>query len=233
MNLRKLVWAITPLLLAAALTACNVGKSAEPTLDVNAIYTAAARTLTAERNSQETQTAQAASPTPKASPTALASLAVLPTLAIGTGSVPFGTPPVLFGTLGANTPGVSGLPTLPAGGNTAVGCDNSAYSSETDPLDKAKINAGKDFTKGWEMLNTGTCKWGEGYSWAFVSGDNMSCNNVVYSAKDAATEPGHSNSFIVHCTAPSQAGEYKGFWQMKNASGTAFGVRPWVDIVVP
>jgi hypothetical protein len=226
MNLRKLVWAITPVLVAAALVACNVGKAPEPTLDVNAIYTAAARTLLAERNAQETQTAQAASPTPKASPTALASVAPLPTLAIGTGSVPFGTP-------GANTPVVSGLPTLPAGGNTAVGCDNSAFLDETAPLDKAKIAAGKDFTKGWEMQNTGTCTWGAGYSWSFVSGDSMGCNNVVYTANDTATEPGHSNSFIVHCTAPSQAGEYKGLWQMKNASGVAFGVIPWVDIVVP
>jgi hypothetical protein len=226
MQLKKFVWATAAIFVAAALVSCNTGK-AEPTPDVNAIYTSAARTLTAGLSAQETKTAGAVSPTPKASPTALASLAPLPTLAIGTGSVPFGTP----GTSG--TAGLPGLPTLPAGGNTAVGCDNSAFVSETKPLDKAKIDAGKDFTKGWEMENNGTCSWGEGYSWAFVSGDNMNCNNVVYKSSDTATDPGHSNTFLVNCTAPDKAGEYKGLWQMKNAQGTPFGVIPWVDIVVP
>ena len=216
MQLKKSVLALAAIFSAAALASCNVGKSAEPTPDVNAIYTSAARTLTAGLSAQETKTAEAVSPTPNSSPTPLASLVALPTLAIGTGSVPFGTPPVVFGTPGAlPTTGLPGLPTVPAGGNTAVGCDNSAFVSETKPLDKAQIAAGEDFTKGWEMENTGTCTWGEGYSWTFVSGDNMDCNNVVYKANDATTAPGHSNTFIVNCTAPDQSGEYKGIWQKR------------------
>jgi hypothetical protein len=238
MQFKRLVWASTAVFVCTALVSCG-GKQAEPTPDVNAIYTSAAHTMVAGISAQETKTAQAVSPTPKSSPTPLASLAALPTLAIGTGSVPFGTLPVIFGTPGGlPTSSLPGLPTLPAGGNTgggntAVGCDNSAFASETKPLDKAQISAGTDFTKGWEMTNNGTCTWGEGYSWSFVSGDNMSCNNVIYKANDATTAPGHSNSFIVHCTAPDKSGEYKGLWQMKNAQGTPFGVIPWVDIVVP
>ena len=115
----------------------------------------------------------------------------------------------------------------------AVGCDNAAYIGETKPYDKTKLDAGKDFDKGWELENTGTCTWGTGYSFAFSSGDDMQCTSVVYKANDTETDPGHSNTFIVHCTAPTTSGEYKSVFQMKNAQGTAFGAFPYVDIIVP
>ena len=82
------------------------------------------------------------------------------------------------------------------------------------------------------MQNTGTCTWDQGYSWVFVSGDKMDCNNVVIGPDDKTTPPGHSNTFIVNCYAPGKHGEYKGFWSMKNDTGTLFGFKPWVDIVV-
>ena len=231
MQLKKPARALAALLMTADLASCSIGGAPQPTQDVNAIFTAAAQTLLAGMSAQQTQTAQAASPTSLPSPTPLASLASQATFAIGTSSVPFGTPRPI------TTSGIPVLPTLAVAGTsntglTAVGCDNATYVSETDPLDKAQISAGKDFTKGWQMQNTGTCSWGTGYSWAFASGDDMGCNSVVYKANDAATDPGHSNTFIVNCTAPSTAGEYKAFWQMKNDKGTAFGFSPWVDIVV-
>ena len=73
-----------------ALTACNIGRSPEPTPDVNALYTAAAETLIAQFNEQQTQTAQAVTPTPQASPTPLASPSPLPTFALP-GLTPLGT----------------------------------------------------------------------------------------------------------------------------------------------
>ena len=106
MQIKKLVWAITALVMAATLAACNLGKAPEPTQDVNAIYTSAAQTMIAALNVQQTQTAQAVTPTIEASPTALASLAPQATFAIATGSIPFGTPgtPLAFGTPGTVIP---------------------------------------------------------------------------------------------------------------------------------
>lgn len=54
MRLNKLVWATTVVVVAAALTSCNLGKAAEPTPDVGAIYTAAAQTMIAGLSAQQT-----------------------------------------------------------------------------------------------------------------------------------------------------------------------------------
>ncbi len=234
MSFRKFAGTAAAVFMVAALTSCGTGTTPAPTIDANAIYTAAAQTLAAGIGAGETQTAQAVTPTGAASPTPLA------TFSIATGSSPFGTP--LAGGTPFNfivTPPAGTTP-LPAGtqagggsGSGAVGCNNATYLSETDPLDKTQISAGKKFTKGWSMQNSGTCAWGTGYSWAFVSGDQMAGVNIAITAKDTSTAPGHSNTFIVKLTAPATAGEYKGFWRMKAPDGTFFGDMPWVDIVVP
>lgn len=219
MRIKKLTWAGILLFVAAALASCNVGSTPEPTIDVNAIFTLAAATMDAQLNSQETQTAQAASPT---SP---ATMTPAPTFPV----IPLGTP------LSGNTPGGAVLPTTSTGGgglgSTAVGCDDASFQSETIP-DGTQFNAGDDFTKSWSFQNTGTCTWNSGYSFAFVTGDLMGGKDILISKDADFTAPGHSQAFNVKLTAPATAGEYKGFWQMKNAAGTAFGSRVWVDIVV-
>lgn len=117
-------------------------------------------------------------------------------------------------------------------GSTAVGCDNATYLSETAPDDGTQITAGDAFTKGWSLQNSGTCAWNAGYSFAFVMGDQMGGKDIVLSKDADFTDPGHSQTFIVKLQAPAIAGTYKGYWQMKNATGVEFGSRVWVDIVV-
>jgi hypothetical protein len=219
MRIKKFTWAITALSLAAALSSCNIGSTPAPTLDVNAIFTFAAATMNAQLNDQGTQTAQAASPTPAAT------LTPLPTFPV----IPLGTP---FSTA---IPGGAALPTASTGGglgSTAVGCDNATYLSETKPNDGTQITAGDTYTKGWSLQNTGTCTWNAGYTFAYVTGDQMGGKDIVLSKDADFTDPGHSQTFIIKLQAPASAGEYKGYWQMKNAKGTPFGSRVWVDIVV-
>lgn len=205
--------------LAALLASCNIGATTEPTIDVNSIFTFAAGTMNAQLNDQATQTAQAASPTLSAS------LTPLPTLPV----IPLGTP------FSLNTPAAA-LPTASTGGgtlgSTAVGCDDANYVSETKPDDGSEITAGNTFTKGWSLLNKGTCAWKASYAFAFDSGDLMGGKDIIISKEEDFTDPGHSQTFIVKLTAPATAGEYKGYWRMKNNQGTPFGSRVWVDIVV-
>ncbi|HTP00336.1 MAG TPA: NBR1-Ig-like domain-containing protein [Anaerolineales bacterium] len=235
MRLNKIVWATAAILLAAVLTSCNIGKAPEPTVDANAIYTSAAETMVADLGSQQTQTAQAVPPTAQASPTALATITPLATFAVGTGVIPFGTP-LGFGTLTSTTPGVSITATLlPAGTNSVsfpVGCDNATYLGETPPDDGTRIEGGKKFDKGWSFLNSGTCTWDVGYSFAFKDGDQLQGENIRISQDSDKTKPGAGQAFNVQFQAPVGAGEYKGRWQMKNASGVWFGSIVWVDIVV-
>jgi hypothetical protein len=224
MSFRKIMGTTIATLMIALLTSCNIGKAPEPTLDANAIYTSAAQTMSAGVRAHETETAAAATPTLAASPAPLASVAPLPTFAIATSSAPFG-----LSTLAV------GVTSLPAGTavSAASGCNNAAYVTETGPVDKSSITAGKTFIKTFTMNNTGTCSWTAGYSFSFVSGDQLGGNSVTYSAKDAATDPGHTNVFKLTLTAPTAAGEYIGHWQMETPDGKRFGDRPYFDIIVP
>lgn len=225
MQSKKLIWTSVVVLAATALAACNIGKAPEPTPDVNGIYTSAAQTMIAALGQQQTQTAQAV---PSATATPQASLTPLATFAIATGSTPFGTPLVL------GTPSTL-RPTLPSGTGVysyPVGCNDATFIGETKPLDGTVLLPGKLFDKGWSMQNSGTCKWDEGYSFAFKSGERMQGENINITAQSDFTAPGHSQAFIVHMQAPAATGEYKGYWQMKDDKGNWFGSIVFVDIVV-
>ena len=90
MQLTKLAWVTTAILITGTVASCNIGKAPEPTPDVNAIYTQAAQTSVAGFNADQTQTAEAV---PTATATVQAA-APLPTFAIsGTGVIPSGVTP--------------------------------------------------------------------------------------------------------------------------------------------
>jgi hypothetical protein len=105
---------------------------------------------------------------------------------------------------------------------------------ETLP-DKSVVAAGKNFTKAWEIRNTGTCSWDEGFVFAFqpdLSSSGIEGYDIVINNKDEFTKPGHTQSFIVKLTAPTTPGEYKGYWKLKTNEGTYFGPLVYFDIVV-
>lgn len=234
MQLKKLIWAAAVILLTAALTSCNIGKSPEPTVDVNAVFTSAAGTMVAQLNDQQTQTAVAVTPTPLSSPTSLDTFTPLPTFSQA--STPFGSTPFIFDTPGI---GVTPLaPTLPSSGSVvsgmAVGCNNATFVAETIP-DGTVIVPAKKFSKAWELLNSGTCTWDEGYSFDFKSGEQMQGDNVTMTKQSNSgdfTAPGHTQTFVIHMWTPGTAGEYKGYWQMKGDDGNWFGSLVSVDVVV-
>lgn len=214
--------------------ACGPKATATPTQDAGAIQTQAMQVVATQFFMQQTQTAVANESTVQPTAT-VPPLLVSPTFIVsGTpGSVaftPFSTTPL------STTPFATIIPTLPASGSgtTANGCNDSQFVSETIP-DKTTMSPGKEFTKVWEMLNTGTCSWETGYVFAFlpdVSTAGFIGHDVVYKASDATTSPQHSQSFVLKLKAPDKAGEYFGYWKMKDASGNFFGARVYVDIIV-
>jgi hypothetical protein len=177
---------------------------------VNAAYTSAAETLSAQQ-----LTLQAASPT------------VTPTLETPTPSLT----PTLFVT---NTLPVLVSPTTSTGGTTgggsgAVGCDNSVYVADVTIPDKTAMTAGQTFVKTWKLQNTGTCPWTTSYSVTFLSGNQMSGKNTPLTV---AVQPGQSGDVSVSLVAPTTAGTAIGYWRLSNASGVQFGTSFYVEIVV-
>lgn len=227
------------------LTACNVGSAPAPTIDANAINTAALGTAMAQISSQQTMTALAApsaTSLPTNAPISLATVGgTVPTANAGgvLPTVSFNTTPVTNTTPLAGFTNVAGSPMAPTAaggiiGDTKAGCNDGAFVGETLP-DKSVVGAGKNFTKAWEIKNTGTCNWDEGYSFAFqpdLSSAGIEGYDIVIKQKDEITKPNHSQSFIVKLTAPTTPGEYKGYWKLKTDDGTPFGPLVYFDIVV-
>jgi len=227
-------------LIAAALflVGCNVGAAPSPTLDVNAINTAIVGTTVAQLSVQFTQTALAA---PTSSPASSDTQAVLPTFALPTQSGASPTTGALP-TLSFNTTPVAGFTPLATSAvsttsgisNTAAGCNDGLFIGETLP-DGSKVGPGKNFEKAWEIKNTGTCTWDEGYAFVFLpdrSSSEIEGYDIVINQSDEFTKPNHSQSFVVKLTAPTTSGEYKAYWQLRTDDGTFFGPLVYLSIIV-
>ena len=217
------------LALATLLSACNLGKEPEPTVDVGAIATSAVETVLANAAAQQTQTALAAPPTVPAvtlPPTATA----IPTFAIpGTAAA------------GATAlPTVGGLPTTSAFASpttsvlapTLAGpvCNDSVFITETVP-DGTVFKPGQDFEKSWTLQNTGTCTWDDGYALVYLGG-TLDGYNIKIKKKEDFTPPGSTIVFKVNLTASLEPKEYTDCWRMRDDRNYYFGTYVCVTIVV-
>ncbi len=127
-----------------------------------------------------------------------------------------------------------GAPTQNAAAQTY--CDWAKFVADVSVPDGTSFSGGTAFTKTWRLKNNGTCTWTTGYSLVFASGEKMGGPESVPLTTTVA--PGQSVDISVNLTAPAAGGSYRGFWQLKNASGAVFGIgttanKPfWVDIKV-
>ncbi|MDO9131359.1 MAG: NBR1-Ig-like domain-containing protein, partial [Anaerolineales bacterium] len=115
-------------------------------------------------------------------------------------------------------------------------CDWAQFIADVTVPDGATFAPGTAFTKTWRLKNIGTCTWTTSYALVFVSGSQMGAPSVVNLPSSVA--PGGTVDVSVNMTAPSTNGRYRGYWQLRNASGVLFGIGTyanrsfWVDINV-
>ena len=234
MRLRKYLW-LAISILAFGLTSCNMGKTPEPTTDVNAVYTSVASTMIAQMNEQLTQTVQAVPPTTFASPTELTALPTLPPLSIESTFTPSNPNAIGSTTSPVSTP-VSGTPlavaTTGASSSTAVGCADSIFFADETIPDGTVETAGTTFQKTWRMKNTGTCAWGGGFRFAFAYGDKFGTGSHTITLTTNSVPPGGSKDFGITLTAPSVPNTYRGCWKMQTDQGYWFGQAACVSIKV-
>jgi ABC-type amino acid transport substrate-binding protein/heat shock protein HslJ len=95
------------------------------------------------------------------------------------------------------------------------------------------LSPGQPFTKGWRILNNGTCTWKTSYTMAYTSG-NVSAAQMGGQPIPVTREvkPGDTFDFQVNLIAPVKPGSYQGYWNLRNAQNTKFGQTVWVDIIV-
>lgn len=143
---------------------------------------------------------------------------------------PSGTPPAPPPTLtplppltATATPFDTPPPTIPP-----AGCDKAAFVSDVTIPDSTLLAPGAGFTKTWRLRNVGRCTWTTAYSLVFYSGEQMGAPTSVNFPWSVA--PGQTVDLSVNMVAPPSAGEYRGFWILRNASGALFGIGQNADM---
>ncbi len=126
---------------------------------------------------------------------------------------------------------------LPPANDSEGECvDDILFTSDITIPDDTIIAAGETFTKTWELLNNGTCTWGAGYSLVFTAGDQMGSPDIRPLGQTVG--PGETIELSITLTAPTEPGNYRGEWKLRNANGVLFGIGVeaddpfWVQIVV-
>ena len=115
-------------------------------------------------------------------------------------------------------------------------CDAAQFVADVTIPDGTTFKAGDTFNKTWRLKNVGTCTWSTSYTLVYVSGDKLGALASVQLPKSVA--PGQTVDVTVAMTAPANAGTYRGYWQLKNASAKLFGIGYnadksfWVEIKV-
>jgi hypothetical protein len=236
MKFRKLIWLMGITTLAVALSSCTLGATPAPvaTQDVGAIQTQAF-------NQVLTQIALQSSPTPMPTNTPLATptLSEPPTFAPVGGGLATSTP-FLFNTPDSGfllTPLASPVPTIGVLSTitTKNGCNDGILVAESKPYDGAVLQPGQDFEKVFQFLNTGTCTWDEGYTFAFMadfSTTGFKGSNIVIKKPEEFVKPGSSISFVMKLVANNKPGTYQGTWKLKDDLGNYFGSMVWVKYVI-
>lgn len=229
-----------------ALAACNVGATPAPTVDVNAINTAAVATAMGQISAQLTQTALAApTNTPAATDTPLSLVTSvvpgLPTTAAGASPTAGGLPTLSFNTTpGENTTPLAGFTpagtsVVPAGPTTSLGdaCNNSAFIADVTYEDGTVIKPGINFEKIWRVQNTGTCTWDDGYKLVFIAGDKaLDPYNFEFKRSEDFVAGGETADLGIDLTSPLKAGSYSATWRMQSDTGVFFGTLLTVVIEV-
>jgi hypothetical protein len=187
-----------------------------PTIDPNAVYTAAAQTA-------DTRLTEIAAVTPSVTPVPPTPTAdVTQTASAQTAQVQL---TLVSDT--TSTPTATGLSTSPPTGSTA---DRAAYVADVTIPDGTDFSPGTSFTKTWRLSNSGTTTWSTSYSLVFIGGDKMGDNTSTAVPQEVA--PGAEIELSVVLVAPNTPGRYRGYWKMLNASGQYFDESVYVEIDV-
>lgn len=189
--------------LSLLLAACKTSQ-AEPTatqLDPNVVYTAAAQTAEAKMTelSAITPTPLPATPTETPAPPTVTS-----------------TPTTIPATPTFTLPADSGTPG-----------DKAEFVADVTVPDGTEYQPGEAFTKTWRVKNAGTATWTTAYSLVFANGAQMDGPSSLLLPLDVA--PGQTMDISVNLVAPTDSGNYFGFWMLRNSNDQDFGVGPEAD----
>lgn len=104
------------------------------------------------------------------------------------------------------------------------------WLSDVTLPDGSIVEAGEVLDKQWEVENSGTCNWEEGYTLRQVDGDKLG------SPESMPLVPARAKTTVilrVELKAPQESGRYTAAWQAFNHNDQPFGDQVFVEFVVP
>jgi hypothetical protein len=135
------------------------------------------------------------------------------------------TPAPVIPTATAVPPTATQIPTatqVPATPTPSLPCNEIGFIGDVSIPDGSILSPGMYFNKTWRLRNMGSCTWTSGYDLVYVGGDLL--GGPSQQAIPANVAPGEVIDLTVSLTAPARDGFYRGFWRLRDASGTLFGV---------
>ncbi len=111
-------------------------------------------------------------------------------------------------------------PTIAIATTSTSTCDVAQFITDVTIPDGTIMTPGQAFTKTWRFKNAGTCSWTPSYAVVFSSGNQM--GGPATQALVGNVNPGQTIDISVNLTAPAAAGDYTGYWKLRNASGVLF-----------
>lgn len=106
-------------------------------------------------------------------------------------------------------------------------CDAAEFLSDVTYPDGSIVARNSTFVKIWRIKNVGTCSWTTSYALVFFNGDAMSAPSAVALAGNVA--PGQYIEIPVTLKSPNTDGNFAGYWKLRNASGSLFGIGAQAD----
>ncbi|MCA9942348.1 MAG: hypothetical protein KC449_02655, partial [Anaerolineales bacterium] len=106
---------------------------------------------------------------------------------------------------------------------------DSKFMQDMTIPDDSLIQPGETFDKIWQLRNTGTQKWSEGFRLTFVEGEPMT---TTLSQPIFPIQPGEELRISISLTAPTQSGSHVSVWRLQDDRDIFFGDHVWAKIVV-
>jgi len=120
-------------------------------------------------------------------------------------------------------------PTQPVPPNTPDCTNVLSYVSDLTYPDGSEVAARSLVSKEWLVDNSGTCNWGEGYSFRLIAGDDFELTTEQPLVNSKA---GNQAVVKLDFTAPSDPGSYRSEWQAYTPNGEPFGDSLYLEIIV-
>ncbi len=113
--------------------------------------------------------------------------------------------------------------------NTSSCVNDLTYLDDLTIPDGTFVQRGALLDKQWEVQNTGTCNWTDGYTLQLIAGPSMGASTTQ------SLFPAMSGSKLIidiQFTAPYEIGTYHTGWQAFDPLGQPFGDPFYIEIVV-